>query len=215
MSTEHEPVKELLGGYLLGGLDELDQRRVDAHLRHCAVCRDELELLAPVPELLKALPNGAAAPPLRPAPPVHLENLLHRVRATRRRRARVPWLAAAAAIVVMLVVSTALLLRPTDPVGTTVTFAAAAPSRAAGRAVLTERPWGTSVVVKMTNLPASGLCMLQVVGRDGRVEQAATWGPTLTEAAQVTGGSSMQLSTVRAVNVVDEGGHVLATATLA
>jgi predicted anti-sigma-YlaC factor YlaD len=214
MSSEHESVRFLLGGYLLGGLDELDQRRADAHLRHCHLCRDEVELLAPVPEFLEALPTGAAVPAVRPAPPVHLENLLHRVRATRRRRARVPWLAAAAAIVVMLAVSVAFVLRSVEPGGTTVTFTAAAQSHAAGRAVLTGKPWGTSIAVRMNNLPATGLCVLQVVGRDGQVEQAATWGPTPTQAAQVTGGTSMPLRSVGAVNVLDQDGHLLATATV-
>lgn len=212
MSTEHDTVKELLGGYLLGGLDELDERRADTHLRHCHLCRDELELLAPVPELLKALPQGVPAPAVRPAPPVHLESLLHRVRATRRRRARVPWLAAAAAIVVMLVVSAGLVLRPGDGGGTTVTFTSGAQSHTAGRAVLTRKPWGTSVAVKMSDLPLTGLCVLQVVGSDGQVEQAATWGPTTTATAQVTGGSSLPLSSVRAVTVLDQQGHILATA---
>lgn len=214
MSSEHESVRFLLGGYLLGGLDELDQRRADAHLRHCYVCRDELDLLAPVPELLEALPSGTSVATVRPAPPVHLENLLHRVRATRRRRARVPWLAAAAAVVVMLVVSAALLLGSAGPGGTTVTFTAAGQSHAAGRAVLTERSWGTSIAVRMSNLPATGLCVLQVVGRGGQVEQAATWGPTPTQTAQVTGGSSIPLPSVGAINILDQDGHLLATATL-
>ena len=46
MSTEeHAAVRMLLGGYLLGGLDEADEHRVDAHLRTCFECRDELRYL--------------------------------------------------------------------------------------------------------------------------------------------------------------------------
>ena len=51
MSTsEHDELRRLLGGYLLGGLDEADTDRLDAHLRDCDDCRGELDILAPVPE---------------------------------------------------------------------------------------------------------------------------------------------------------------------
>jgi predicted anti-sigma-YlaC factor YlaD len=216
VSTDHESVRELLGGYLLGGLDESDQRLVDAHLRTCALCRDELDLLGPVPELLLRLPGGPPGTITQSGPPpaIHLEKLLSQVRA-RRRRLRRSLLTLVAGIVVVVGLAVGFALKPLSAEGgTTVAFTPVAQSSTSGHAVLTAKPWGTAVSVRMSGLPPTGLCVLQVVGRDGRVEQAATWGPTATDAVQVTGGSSMAVSAVRAVNVLGEGGRVLATATV-
>ena len=43
---EHDELRRLLGGYLLGGLDDADTERLDAHLRDCDDCRAELDMLA-------------------------------------------------------------------------------------------------------------------------------------------------------------------------
>src|ERR1700755_3611099 len=110
-------MRRLLGGYLLGGLDEPDTDRLDAHLRDCDECRDELELLSPVPELLRRLPeaqrsSGSVVPkPLvsltaRPSAE-NIEGLRSRMRAERRkdrRTAGVRWLAAAAVVLIAAVI---------------------------------------------------------------------------------------------------------------
>jgi hypothetical protein len=46
----------------------------------------------------------------------------------------------------------------------------------------------------------------------GRVEQAAVWGPTPSGNAKVIGASSIQLRNVRSVTVADYDGHLLGTA---
>jgi hypothetical protein len=96
MSDEHDAVRPLLGGYVLGGLDETDQFTVDAHLSGCTDCRAEVDRLAPVPELLQRLPAGPArdtAAPLEAPTRDGLEALLRRTRQPapppRRRRVRV------------------------------------------------------------------------------------------------------------------------------
>jgi predicted anti-sigma-YlaC factor YlaD len=61
VSADHDELRRLLGGYLLGGLDEIDTDRLDAHLLDCDECRDELERLSPVPELLQRLPQAQRA----------------------------------------------------------------------------------------------------------------------------------------------------------
>ena len=48
---EHGSLHRLLGGYLLGGLDEADTDRLDEHLRDCADCRAELDRLAPAADV--------------------------------------------------------------------------------------------------------------------------------------------------------------------
>jgi anti-sigma factor RsiW len=223
VSADHAAVRTLLGGYLLGGLDELDQHRVDAHLRTCADCRAELLHLGPVPGLLRLLPPDREAK--APAPQVPLERVLHSVRATRsarRRRARRQWLAAAAALIVIVGLGTGYLAtrKPASPVAPpvvatmTVPLVAAGSNATAGDAELTGKQWGVSVLVHLSSLPASGPFTLEIVGRDGHSEQAACWGPTKTARANVTGASSMALPTVGWIRVTGPTGTVLASAQL-
>ena len=48
----HTRLRELLGPYVLGGLDADDRARLEAHLPTCAACRDELATYAGLPALL-------------------------------------------------------------------------------------------------------------------------------------------------------------------
>ncbi|GAA0523648.1 hypothetical protein GCM10010172_00010 [Paractinoplanes ferrugineus] len=235
MSAEHDELRRLLGGYLLGGLDEADTDRLDAHLRDCDDCRDELDRLAPVPELLQRLPDAqrtagvAAQPPIsmsaRPSPE-NVEGLLRRMRSERsreRRAANVRWLAAAAAVVIAIAVGAGVIRtnRTTEPTTVlpsanlvTAQFSAAEGSGLTGQAVLTPKLWGVSVALDVTKLRGEGPFLCEVHSLEGKVEQAAVWGPTPTGGAKVIGASSIQLRNVREVSVADTDGHLLGTARL-
>ncbi|GIE03693.1 zf-HC2 domain-containing protein [Paractinoplanes durhamensis] len=235
MSAEHDELRRLLGGYLLGGLDETDTDRLDAHLRDCDDCRDELERLAPVPELLQRLPDAQrtaghpAQPPIslsaRPSPE-NVEGLLRRMRAERnreRRAARVRWLAAAAVVLVAVAIGVGVIRTSESPPPATVLpsaqlvtaqFEAAEGSGLSGQAVLTPKMWGVSVALDVTKLRGEGPFLCEVHNAEGKVEQAAVWGPTTSGSAKVIGASSFQLRNVRSVSVADTDGHVLGTAQL-
>ncbi|WP_433300088.1 zf-HC2 domain-containing protein [Actinoplanes sp. CA-030573] len=235
MSAEHDELRRLLGGYLLGGLDETDTDRLDAHLRDCDDCRDELDRLAPVPELLQRLPDGRragteTAQPLismsaRPTPE-NIEGLLRRMRAERNRenrKARVRWLAAAAVVLVAAVIGVGVIRsnRETQPPQAlpspqlvTAQFEPAQGSGLSGEAVLTPKTWGVSVALDVTKLRGQGPFLCQVHSMQGDTEQAATWGPTPSGSAKVIGASSIQLRNVRSVSVADHDGHLLGTASL-
>ena len=233
MSAEHDELRRLLGGYLLGGLDESDIDRLDAHLRDCDECRAELEQLAGVPELLQRLPdaqraggNGAhAAISLSARPsPENIENLLRKMRAERsqeNRVARVRWLAAAAVVLVAAAIGFGV-IRGNHQKGTpqvlpspqlvTAQFEPAEGSGLTGQAVLTPKVWGVSVSLDVTKLRGAGPFLCQVRDAKGAVEQAAIWGPTPSGSAKVIGASSIQLRNVSAITVADRDGHVLGTA---
>ncbi|MEU4238778.1 zf-HC2 domain-containing protein [Actinoplanes sp. NPDC026619] len=233
MSAEHDELRRLLGGYLLGGLDDNDTDRLDAHLRDCDECRDELDRLAPVPELLQRLPDAQRSagvveqPPIslsaRPTP-ANIEGLLRRMRSERnreKRASRVRWLAAAAAVVIAVVVG-ASVIRNNQPTGPTTVlpsaglvtaqFEAAEGSGLSGQAVLTPKMWGVSVSLDVTKLRGEGPFLCEVHNAEGKVEQAAVWGPTTSGSAKVIGASSFQLHNVSSVSVADTDGHVLGTA---
>jgi predicted anti-sigma-YlaC factor YlaD len=235
VSADHDDLRRLLGGYLLGGLDEADTDRLDAHLRDCDECRDELERLAPVPELLQRLPDaqrasaGGAQPPIsltaRPSAE-NIEGLLRRMRAEKNREnrtARVRWLAAAAVVLVAAVIGVGVVRgsrenSPTpslpSPQLVTAQFEPAEGSGLAGEAVLTPKTWGVSVALDVTKLRGDGPFLCQVRSAEGETQQAAMWGPTPSGSAKVIGASSIQLRNVRSVSVADHDGHLLGTANL-
>ncbi|MCU7729720.1 zf-HC2 domain-containing protein [Actinoplanes sp. KI2] len=233
MNPDHDDLRRLLGGYLLGGLDDADTDRLDEHLRDCDECRDELERLAPVPELLQRLPDaqrafpGGALPPIsmsaRPSPE-NVEGLLRRMRVERSREnrmARVRWLAAAAVVVVAAVIGVGVIRTNREsqtpqvlpsPQLVTAQFEPAEGSGLSGQAVLTPKTWGVSVALDVTKLRGEGPFLCQVRSMRGEVQQAAAWGPTPTGNAKVIGASSFQISDVQSVTVADHDGHPLGTA---
>jgi predicted anti-sigma-YlaC factor YlaD len=233
VSADHDELRRLLGGYLLGGLDEADVDRLDAHLRDCDACREELDELAPVPELLKALPEaqragaGAQVPvslAARPSPE-NIEDLLRKMRVERSREnrmARVRWLAAAAIVLVAAVIGFGVLrgnhqqqapVALPSPQLVTAEFEPAAGSSMTGEATLTPKTWGVSVSLEVTRLQGEGPFLCQVHDEVGKVDQqAAIWGPTPTGNAKVIGASSIQLRNVSTITVADKDGHVLGTA---
>jgi len=229
----HDELRRLLGGYLLGGLDEPDTDRLDAHLLECDACRDELDRLAGVPELLRRLPENqreaepGTQPPIslsaRPTPE-NIEGLLRRMRSERRRetrRASVRWLAAAAVVLVAAVIGFGVIRtsRETPPPAAlpspqlvTAPFEPAEGSGITGQATLTPKLWGVSVSIDVSKLRGTGPFLCQVKSMRGQVEQAAIWGPTPSGNAKVIGASSIQLRDVRSVVVADHDGHLLGTA---
>jgi hypothetical protein len=235
LNPDHDDLRRLLGGYLLGGLDDTDTDRLDAHLRDCDECRDELERLAPVPELLqrlpdaqRAFPGGAQAPinlSARPTPE-NVEGLLRRMRAERSREnrmARVRWLAAAAVVVLAAVIGIGVIRTSQEtqspqvlpsPQLVTAQFEPAEGSGLSGEAVLTPKTWGVSVALDVTKLRGEGPFLCQVHSLSGKVEQAAAWGPTPSGNAKVIGASSIQLRDVKSVSVADHDGHLLGTASV-
>jgi hypothetical protein len=237
MNPDHDELRRLLGGYLLGGLDDADTDRLDAHLLSCDECRAELDRLAPVPELLRSLENALPVTvPVGSRPsPARIETLLARMRAERsreRRRGTGRRLAAVAAAVLVVAAGVGVIAtRDQDPpAGPPI----AAPSRSqgpgqpavtavfepedgsglAGQAVLTGKTWGVSIDLTVSKLRGQGPFVCRVSRADGTVEQAAIWGPTPSGNAKVTGASSIQLRNVSAVAVADHDGHVLGTAHL-
>lgn len=229
--TDHESVRMLLGGYLLGGLDEPDRDLLEGHLAGCDACREELIRLGPVPELLRR-PVADPPPPAGPSPE-RIAGLLRQMPAERGaqlRRGRWPVYALAAAIVAVTLLGAALLWpreSATFPTagGTPTPSSQATPpvvaqfveendSGMAGHATFSARTWGVSVAVDVTKLSGQGPFVLRVTGASGTSEQACIWGSTPSGNAKVTGASSLQLPAVSAVAVADRQGRVLGTARL-
>lgn len=234
---EHDSLHRLLGGYLLGGLDETDTDRLDAHLHDCAECRAELDRLAPVPEMLQHLPDarhmGGDLPPLAVAPtarpsPQNIENLLSRMRAEKTRSTRVSrtrWLVAASvAVIAAGAIGYGVIVNTGDggtqqppPVAVqtlTANFQPAAGSTVGGQAVLTKKAWGVAVTLNMTGMSGKAPFYCLVKTADGKQQQAAVWGETPEHTAKVDGSSSFLSTDVKDIVITDADGKVIGTATV-
>lgn len=217
MSIEHGRLRELLGPYVLGGLDPVDRAQLEGHLSTCLGCRDELTAYAGLPALLR-LGDGPASDSAVDPDPGALTRTLGSVRSERRRRRRLIGLGAAAAAAVVLglgATTTALLAGPdasdtsagTSPV--TMPLIASSGNHARGATRLTPRPWGTSVDLDLSGLPTGQRFVVWVVSADGTREQAATWASTPDGVAHVTGASALGRGSVASVRVTTTQGRLV------
>jgi ABC-type branched-subunit amino acid transport system permease subunit len=207
VSTDHDATRMLIGAYVLGGLNETERRTLEGHLPACDECRDELARSAPLTGLLRRAPETFERPASDHAPSTDSP--------ARPAWRRPPLLLVAAVLLAVVALGLGLLLRPgqrDQPDAPTVAFSAAGGYTASGHATLVAKPWGTSVTIALANLPAQGPFTLQVSSADGRTEPACTWAATPTATAAVTGGTSLHLTKIRTITVVDHQGHILATA---
>ena len=208
-----------LGAYVLGALDREERCELEAHLDTCAICRDELDRLAPLPGLLSRLSvedaDELGAP--EPDPAQHLaplEGALAEV-ARVRRRSRLVRVAAAAAVLAVAVVIAAgnPLLRDGGGDG-----GAPAPLTASafdartgveGVAELSSRPWGTRVRLRLTGVRPGERCRLVARGEGGRAEVAATWRAGYRGTADVPGAVTIPTDRLAALDVVGAGDRLL------
>ncbi|HET7480426.1 MAG TPA: anti-sigma factor [Rubrobacteraceae bacterium] len=91
---EHRRMRDLLGPYVLGGLDPEEELEITDHLSNCARCRDEEQELRQAHEYMSDLAGVFEAPPP--------ELKSRATRAVRLRGPRWAWLTAAAALVVLI-----------------------------------------------------------------------------------------------------------------
>lgn len=91
---EHEQLRVLIGGHLLGGAEPSDEAKLASHLRSCAACRAELTELRGLEDLLALPARNLDGPPL---PAALKDRVLAGTAGQRRRRLPARWLAATGA----------------------------------------------------------------------------------------------------------------------
>lgn len=206
----HTRLRELLGPYVLGGLDADDRARLEAHLPTCAACRDELATYAGLPALLR---DGAPASAHRETSDAALGDAVGALRTGRRRRRLLLIAAAAGVLVAGAGVGTALVLGPDTPVGTTLALSAPAGVSATGATSLSAKPWGTSVELDLRGLPQDEQFVAWLVSPEGERQQVATWGSTGNGEAHVTGAAAFVTRDVAQVRVTDSDGDLVLSTT--
>jgi hypothetical protein len=220
---------QLLGAYVLGGLEPAEASLFEQHLAGCADCRRELDELASLPALLDALPVADAVAvtgtPSPSAPAAEATSLgvasagdaaaLLEELAVRRRKSRRRWAAAApaaAAACLALGVVAAPLFNQPPPADAS--YSVEAPGGLQVQLALMKKAWGTEVSFTGTSLPTRGTLSLWVKGRDGTEDRACSWSATPGGRSRITGATPAQISTISSVELRNEGQQTVAVMSL-
>lgn len=205
--------------YVLGSLSPSERQSFEQHLATCAACQASVARLAGLPGLLSLTSATDVEADLPPVPEVLLPNLLAAAARDKRRR-RWAWIgttAAAAACVLALVITFA--VRPSAPAAATlpppVTMQPLVRSAMSVSLQLTDKQWGTSVVVncRYGGAHAPGYSY-QLVAFDaaGKPQQLGWWMSVSGSASTVTTASSIRLKDISRLEVRSPTGEPLLTA---
>lgn len=208
-------VRSELGAYVLGALEPAERRQVDRHLEDCASCRDELGRLSVLPPLLDRLSPEEAATDYG-----EVERRLTRVLAAssaeehRRLQRQIGRWRAAAALAAAVAVGVALFgwqpwRQAPDRIVVQVQPASQQAQPVQGTVAAYAWEWGTTVEIRVDDLPPARHYEIWAVGEDGRRERAGTWGPTAHGGATVRGASAIQRHQLARIEVTDPSGTTL------
>jgi hypothetical protein len=216
---DHRTVREELGAYALGALEPRQRGEVDAHLRECPECREEVARLAALPGLLARLPEEGAGGADLPAAPADLgERALATIAARRRARRRRlrRWGAALGGAAAAVVVVAGLLVAGGGGGGDggggvplRIEAVADDAGEVTGTAWADGRDWGTAIGVDLRDLPERPAYELTAIADDGHREVAATWSPTASGVARVEGACAILPADMAGYEVTAAGGEVL------
>ena len=212
---------QLLGAYLLGGLDDADSQRFEAHLEHCADCRAELAELESLPALLDAVPVPDAVAltaaqrtpgpnPVVSPPRAILDELASRRRTSRRRWAALVGAVAAACLALGLAAGP-VLNRPPQP---DASYSVQSGDGLRFSVDLARKTWGTELAVNGSSMPLDGTLSLWIRDRDGGEDRACAWTATPSGRIRVTGATPVQLASIASVELRDETQHTVAVITV-
>lgn len=211
---------ELLGAYLLGGLDDADRLRFEEHLKHCGTCRSELSDLESLPGLLDALPvpdavalavparrPGSDAPAeVAPVPKPVLDELAARRRNSRRRLTALVGVVAAAGLA--LGFAAAPLFDPGDKPDAS--YSVRAGSGMQVTVGMVKKTWGTELAFDGRSLPQNGRLSLWVKDRAGVEDRACAWTATPSGRARVTSATPLQYTSIASVEVRNDRQQTIA-----
>lgn len=234
MITEPQGLHELLGAFVLGGLDPEEHHAFTLHLRSCIDCQREAAQLSGLPALLSLVPTDLTDPAstatsdAQVIPPTPI-SLTDRIRREQRRR-RV-WIGALIAAVAAGFLVLGFTIRPavtgtsavagptlpTQPAGQGINVTAvpddpAAPVQAALQ--LVPKQWGTQLDLQASYLPAGGMMTLWIIGTDGTSQQVASWNATGTGRCALSAASAVRTNAIASVELRTDAGKRLATARL-
>ena len=226
--SDHD--QSMLGPYVLGALEPDEAREVEAHLRDCADCREELALLEEMKVLLGEVPPEAFLDGAPDDGDLVLQRTLRAARAADRPadRAKRRWLlpVAAAALVaatalgggVIIGQQTATVAGPEKEKELPGTIHVTGTDDGTGTTMATSvepRAGWSWVDVKLTGLEAGAECELVVTDENGKTYVAGSWlvsEEAAREGSRFGGGVLVPIDQVTSVEVKTvDGKHVVTT----
>ena len=210
---------ELLGAYVLGGLDDADRARFEDHLQQCGMCRDELADLESLPGLLAAVPVPDAVALAVPAgrtpaasdtPPGVPQPVLDELAARRRtsRRRLTAFVGVVAAACLALGFAAAPLLAPTNKPDAS--YSVEADTGLEVTVGMVKKTWGTELAVDGRRLPNQGKLSLWVKDRAGTEDRACAWMATPSGRARVTSATPLPFASIASVELRNEQQQTIA-----
>ena len=221
MAGDHASYRRWTAAYVLGALAPDERSELEAHLAGCEACRDEVATFAALPGLLARVEREEMVAGVDEAVESAIaERARHEV--TRLRVSRQRWrLAAAGAAAVAAASLLWVVVTPEDddPAATASRDASALvidQSVVAEAALSTAaRAWGTEIMLELSGLPERDGYLLWAVDSGGGWHVAATWGPTPSGDARLTGSTAVAATDLDRVLVTsDSRDDVLVSAAL-
>ena len=198
--------------YTLGALDCSDRRAFEDHLATCSICTAEVASFAPLPGLLSKVDLSEVSEDPDPVTAALIEAEAKEQIATMNRSSRRWRKTAILATAAAVLIATLMLLPDREP---SAEFAATINSSLSESAEIGMNPksWGTEIMLELAGLPTRDSYQLWVIDDKGVWSSAATWAPTPTGVATLTGATSTPLSDVdRIVVTSSDQGDILVDA---
>jgi anti-sigma factor RsiW len=202
IGTSHDELREALGAYVLGQLDDDQRREVELHLMTCETCPAELTEIRPVAQALRAVDADAVAVAASIELPAALDDRIRRALPPRRASRPHGRLVGAALTAVAVVVVRGDDAGPTVIAVPRVTTASGV-TAAAG---LVDHAWGVEVKLRASGLPAGERFEMWVVADDGSSHEAGEFVGVAGTEIVCDMSSSVLLEHATAFRVVDDQG---------
>ncbi|KAA1397354.1 anti-sigma factor family protein [Aeromicrobium ginsengisoli] len=217
MSRTHDELRESLGAYVLGQLDDADLLRdVEQHLAACAECRAEVAEIGPLAAALKQIDLDDIRP-VGVVPPPELDERIRRtlpqpVHGLRRWAPAVGGVLVGAAAATIVVVA----LPEHDPPAPTIITVPKVESvdGVTASAGLVDHTWGVEIKLTTKGLPAGERFEMWVEGDDGKAYDAGEFIGVKGKVITCDMSASVLLADAKRFKVVDARGTEVIAADL-
>lgn len=216
MSHSHDELREALGAYVLGQLDDEMAIELKTHLATCDDCRSELADLSPVAHALREMSahrSGSAGG--TPAPLDQRIN--HMLSVDERRPRRWPPAAVGALVGVAATIAVATVI-PGDPAppGPVIVAVPGVTSTAGvvASAGLVDHTWGVEIKLTVDGLPAGRHYDMRIIGDDGTVYQAGEFVGVRATTIHCNMSASVLLEDAASFTVLDPDGKTVVAGSL-